>query len=108
MALHWIAYQDAHGLPLGVLLMQSSTLIYARLKATMLGLDAGGRFYASHRLPDDFAAMVRPGEMGHMLSLSDVRRIVDRFEGRLERPEPTRKSVRSIPKSSRFQGLVSG
>jgi hypothetical protein len=108
MALHWIAYQDARGLPLGVLLMQSNTLIYARLKAAMLGLDVGGRFYASQRLPDDFVAMVRPGEIGHMLSPSEARRITDRFEGRVERPQPTRKSVRSVPKSSRFQVALSG
>jgi hypothetical protein len=59
--LFWLNYRDPEGRPAGVVVLESSALIQARMKAAVLGLDPGLEC-EGHQL-DEASATQIPNEM---------------------------------------------
>jgi len=72
--LFWLNYRDPEGRPAGVVVLESSALIQARMKAAVLGLDPGLEC-DGHQL-DEVGATQIPKEMiGRLLDDGDLRRL---------------------------------
>ena len=83
MALWWLTYRR-DGDPAGVAIIEASSLIHARMRAGLDGLDAGLSpkllFTEGHKLNDELSAKVATKEIGRLLPITTARRLIRRFE----------------------------
>jgi hypothetical protein len=79
MALFWLCYRKSGRLA-GVVIADSSSLIYARLRATLDGTDAGTDYAEGHMLNERLSGLVQRPEIGRMLSPKEAQSILDRFD----------------------------
>jgi len=81
MALWWLTYRRSSEFA-GVAIIEAASLIHARMRAALDGLDAGLQFAEGHKLDAKMTAALKPAEIGRMLTITTARRILKRFEGR--------------------------
>jgi len=81
MALWWLSYRfdDA---PLGVAIIEASTLHHARMLAAIDGIDAGLSFIDGRMLDGAQSAAIVPGEIGRFLFKPEAEQIELRFKDR--------------------------
>jgi hypothetical protein len=77
----WLTYGDASRL-VGVVVMEAPSMLQARMKAAVPGIDAGAPFAEGHALSAKLTASVSPTQIGRMLSRGDAAKLLARFEGR--------------------------
>jgi hypothetical protein len=77
----WLSYRDA-GRLVGVVIVESASLIQARLNAAVGGVDAGATFAEGHELGSDLVVLVAPAQIGRLLSGKEAEKLLARFEGR--------------------------
>jgi len=80
MALWWLSYRYGES-PLGVAIIEASSLDHARMLAAIDGIDAGLSFIDGHMLDDEQSAMVVSGEIGRFLFRPQAEEIQARFKG---------------------------
>ena len=76
----WLTYRDANRL-IGVIVTDAPSLIQARLKAAVSGVDVGAPFAKGHLLGAEIVALVPPTQIGRMLSENEAAKLLARFEG---------------------------
>ena len=79
MALWWLTYRGGGELA-GVAIIEAASLIHARMRAALDGLDAGLEFTEGHKLNDELSAKVATKEIGRLLPITTARRLIRRFE----------------------------
>jgi hypothetical protein len=83
MSYFWLTYGSADGL-IGVVIMEASTLIQARMRATAQGIaGAGAPFAEGHELSANLIALVPPTQIGRMMSGTEAMQLIRRLEDRL-------------------------
>jgi hypothetical protein len=83
MSYFWLTYGSADGL-IGVVIMEASTLIQARMRATAQGIAAAGApFAGGHELSANLIALVPPTQIGRMMSGTEAMQLIRRLEDRL-------------------------
>jgi hypothetical protein len=75
----WLTYSRA-GEPIGVVIIRSASLVDARMRVALDGLDDGVDFGEGHKLEPKRARLVTRQEIGRMLSIEEVNRLLRRFE----------------------------
>jgi hypothetical protein len=76
----WLTYRDGVRL-IGVVIIEAPSLIQARLKAAVSGVDVGAPFAKGHLLGAAIVALVPPTQIGRMLSGNEAAKLLARFEG---------------------------
>ena len=94
MPVFWLNYRDPDGRPAGVVVLESSALIQARMKAAVLGLNSGLEC-DGHQLDEASTTQIPKEMIGRLLDDGDLRR--------LQRAIMPRKSP-SVPRSQRRVG----
>jgi hypothetical protein len=86
MSYFWLTYGSADGL-VGVVIMEASTLIQARVNATVQGIAAAGAPFAEgHELSTRLMASVPLTEVGRLMSGAEAAELIRRLDGR-RRPQ---------------------
>jgi hypothetical protein len=85
MAHFWLTYRDGPGRLVGVVITDAPSLIQARIKAAVSGIDGGAPFAKGHLLGAELVALVPPTQIGRMLSGNEAAKLLARFEGRKHR-----------------------
>jgi hypothetical protein len=68
------------GETVGVAIIGASSLVHARMRVALDGIDVGLDFAEGYRLDAKMAPALKPMEIGRMLSPSEARKLLDRFE----------------------------
>jgi hypothetical protein len=76
----WLTYRNANRL-IGVIITDAPSLIQARLKTAVRGIDAGAPFAKGHLLGTELVALVPPTQIGRMLSGNEAAKLLARFDG---------------------------
>ncbi len=77
MSLYWLCYLRAGKVE--VCIVESSSLIHARMKIALAGLDEGATFTEGHELTEAMTAQVRPKELGRWLPKAVAGKLLSRF-----------------------------
>jgi hypothetical protein len=99
----WLTYCDPDERLIGVVILDSSSLLQASFRATVDGTAQEARLYDGHELDHNSAALVPPDAIGRMLSLEEAGKIIRQIEGgfpkraSLARSLRRRRSVRTRP-----------
>jgi hypothetical protein len=78
--LFWLTYKRKSRLT-GVVIMEASSLISARLKAAVQGIDGGAEFVEGHELDRASAKQIPKTSIGRLLSADEAHKLIDRMEG---------------------------
>jgi hypothetical protein len=76
-----MSYGDARRL-VGVIIMEASTLLQARINAAVRGVDAGAPFTEGHHLSANLVASVPPTQIGRMMSGAEATQLIHRLDAR--------------------------
>ena len=76
----WLTYCDLSGRVCGVLILDSWSLLQARFRACIEGLDCGTQYCEGHELEGDSAALVPPSVIGRMLSHEEAGKLIRKIE----------------------------
>jgi hypothetical protein len=75
VALFWLTYHKPDGRAAGVVVVESTALISARLKAALAGADKGLDFASGHQLDQASARQIPEAMIGRFLDDGDLRRL---------------------------------
>jgi hypothetical protein len=78
MALFWLCYRKSG--QVSVAIMEAPSLMHARMRAAIDGMNTGATFAEGHKLDDDHAARVPRNLVGTMLSRDEAAALLDRIE----------------------------
>jgi hypothetical protein len=82
--LWWLTYR--HGAAAaGIALIAAPSLIHARMRAVLDGIDQGIEFDEGHALNAYSARLIMPSERGRLLTGASARRLIARIDGRKHR-----------------------
>jgi hypothetical protein len=97
----WLTYCKAAGRPLfGVVILDSPSIIQARLRAAVKGIDQGADSAEGHELDEATAALVPDAAIGRLLSQDEAAKLIRRLERGIPK-RPTAASVRRAVKRKR-------
>jgi hypothetical protein len=89
----WLTYCKPTGRQLfGVVILDSSHLMHARVRAAVEGVDQGADFAEGHGLDPETAALVPASAIGRMLSQEEGTALIRRLERRI----PKRAAAASV------------
>src|SRR5260370_951706 len=77
--MYWLCYQR-NGRLLGVVILEASSLVAARMQASLAELGRGGVFSEGHALDAGCRALLTPNDIGRMLSPQEAQALLARFE----------------------------
>ncbi len=77
--MRWLVYKRDDQL-LGVVIVEAASLIGARMRASLDGLDANATFAEGHELDDERAARVPARDVGRMLTRKEAAALLDKIE----------------------------
>jgi hypothetical protein len=80
MSRFWFAFRDRSGRVWGVLIMGSWSLLHARSRVAVKGLDRETQVYEPHELEGDSAILVPTGAIDRMLCLDEAGKIIRTFD----------------------------
>jgi hypothetical protein len=107
LSLFWLAYHRPETSRLaGVVLIDSSDLLHARLYADLAGQGVGCAFAEGHALDEAWRRHVTAGMIGRLLSPDEARGLLERIE-RAD-PTPKRPPAPSTGRRLRAAGLRAG
>jgi hypothetical protein len=93
MAHFWLCYRDSEQ-RFNVIIIEGPSLIHARMKAALAGLDVGLTFTEGHALGVDMEALMPPAQTGRRLA-DEAAKPTDWFEGRSRKaPVPPKPKMR--------------
>jgi hypothetical protein len=78
MALFWLCYRKSGRV--SVAIVEAPSLMRARMRAALDGMNAGATFAEGHKLDADHAARVPRNLVGTMLSRDEAAALLDRIE----------------------------
>jgi hypothetical protein len=101
--LWWLTYR--HGAAAaGIALIATPSLIHARMRAMLDGIDEGIEFDEGHALDAQSSRLIMPSERGHLLTGASARRLTARIDGRKHREQISRFSCQLRLRSTRHPG----
>jgi hypothetical protein len=80
MTRFWLSYCDPSGELLGVVILDSYSLLLARFRAAVTEVDRGARFSEGRKLDTTAAAMVPCPAIGRMLKPHEARKLIRKME----------------------------
>jgi hypothetical protein len=81
----------------GVVILDSSHLTHARMRAAVEGLDQGGQFCKGHELDGEAAALVPARAIGRLLEQDEAAKLIKRLDDGIPK-RPAAASVRRMAK----------
>jgi len=88
----WLTYCNSSGYPLGAVVMDSSSLMRARMRSAIEIIDQGALFAQGHELDRDTAELVPATAIRRLLNQEEAAKLIRR----LERHIPKRPAAASV------------
>jgi hypothetical protein len=75
MPLFWLNYRHPNGRAVGVVVIESGDLLFARLKAALASADHELEFASGHQLDEESARQIPANMLGWLLDDGDLRKL---------------------------------